>query len=103
MSVVLRVLAGRLGPYVAGGAAVMNVVNAFDAGVANEPLPIAHVAKVKPPLLVLQEARGPREAQQIVERGVPGELMLFLDEARDNAVLRLGHTLAFFEKHLTAK
>lgn len=88
---------------VAGGAAVMNVVNAFDAGVANEPLPIAHVAKVEPPLLVLQEASGPREAQEIVERGVPGELMLFLDEARDNAVLRLGHTLAFFEKHLTAK
>ena len=88
---------------VVGGPAVLAVVNTFDAGVANDPHPIAHVSKVKTPLLSLQDASGPREALEIVERGVPGELMLFLDEKRDDAVLKLGQTLAFFEKHLTAK
>lgn len=75
--------------------------------------PITHVGKVKAPLLLIQGVNDPRtpvgEAVQIFkvleQRGVPGGLILFPDEGhgaakRSNIVLQIGHTIAFFEKHL---
>lgn len=75
--------------------------------------PITHVGKVKAPLLVIQGVNDPRvpvgEAIQIYRelerRRLPGGLMLFADEGhgaakRSNVVLTIGHTIAFFEKHL---
>ena len=81
--------------------------------VMTELSPITHVAKVKAPLLVIQGVNDPRvpvgEALQIhaalEAKGVPGGLILFADEGhgtakRGNQVLSIGHTIAFFEKHL---
>jgi len=78
--------------------------------------PITHVAKVKAPLLVIAGVNDPRtpvgEALQIHDeleaRKVPGGLILFADEGhgaakRSNIVLQIGHTIAFFEKHLEAR
>ena len=78
--------------------------------------PITHVAKVKAPLMLIQGVNDPRvpvgEAVQIYreleQRGVPGGLMLFADEGhgaakRGNIVMTIGHTIAFFEKHLMGK
>jgi dipeptidyl aminopeptidase/acylaminoacyl peptidase len=75
--------------------------------------PITHVAKIKAPLLSIQGVNDPRvpvgEAVQIYKelerRKIPGGLILFPDEGhgtskRGNQVLAIGHTLAFFEKHL---
>ena len=75
--------------------------------------PITHVAKLKAPLLSIQGVNDPRvpvgEAVQIYkaleDRGIPGGLILFADEGhgaskRSNRVLQIGHTIAFFEKHL---
>jgi dipeptidyl aminopeptidase/acylaminoacyl peptidase len=75
--------------------------------------PITHVAKLKSPLLSIQGVNDPRvpvgEAMQFYKeaerRKIPGGLILFPDEGhgvakRANQVLAIGHTLAFFEKHL---
>ena len=78
--------------------------------------PITYVDRVKAPLLILQGANDPRvpagEAVQMHEaltgRGISSELMIFPDEGhgaqrRENQVLFLGHSIAFFEKHLAGK
>jgi dipeptidyl aminopeptidase/acylaminoacyl peptidase len=78
--------------------------------------PITHVKKIKAPLLSIQGVNDPRvpvgEALQIYReleaRKIPGGLILFADEGhgtakRSNQVLALGHTIAFFEKHLMGK
>lgn len=78
--------------------------------------PITHVKKIKAPLLSIQGVNDPRvpvgEALQIYKeleaRKIPGGLILFPDEGhgtakRGNQVLALGHTVAFFEKHLAGK
>ncbi len=75
--------------------------------------PTTHVAKLKAPLLSIQGVNDPRvpvgEALQITKelqrRNIPGGLILFADEGhgvakRANQVLALGHSIAFFEKHL---
>ncbi|CAN5724920.1 S9 family peptidase [soil metagenome] len=75
--------------------------------------PITHVAKIKAPLMLIQGVNDPRvpvgEAIQIYRelerRKIPGGLMLFADEGhgaakRGNIVMTIGHTIAFFEKHL---
>jgi dipeptidyl aminopeptidase/acylaminoacyl peptidase len=75
--------------------------------------PTTHVDKLVAPLLIIQGVNDPRvpvgEALQIHRaaraRGVPGGLILFPDEGhgtskRENQVLAMGHTLAFFETHL---
>jgi dipeptidyl aminopeptidase/acylaminoacyl peptidase len=72
-----------------------------------------YVDRVKAPLLVIQGVNDPRvpvgEAllmhQALTDRGVPTGLILFSDEGhgaskRSNQVLSIGHTIAFFEKHL---
>lgn len=77
--------------------------------------PITHVSKIKAPLLSIQGVNDPRvpvgEAVQIYKelerRKIPGGLILFADEGhgfskRSNQVLAIGHTIAFFEKHLLA-
>lgn len=78
--------------------------------------PITHVKKIKAPLLSIQGVNDPRvpvgEALQIFKeleaRKIPGGLILFPDEGhgtakRSNRVLAVGHTIAFFEKHLMGK
>jgi len=78
--------------------------------------PITHVGKLKAPLLVIQGVNDPRvpvgEALQIYKeterRKIPGGLILFPDEGhgaakRGNIVLTIGHTIAFFEKHLLGR
>jgi len=75
--------------------------------------PFTHAGKVKAPLMLIQGVNDPRvpvgEAIQLYreleKRNVPGGLMLFPDEGhgaakRANIVMTLGHTIAFFEKHL---
>jgi protease II len=75
--------------------------------------PITHIDKLNAPLLLIQGASDPRvpvgEAIQmhdaLEKRGVPTKLMVFADEGhgtqkRENKVMEIGHTLAFFEKHL---
>lgn len=117
---------GILGPSSGGYAALIamtHVGGAFDAGVADYPMkdddaldevsPVAHLANLKAPLLVMQGIHNPRtpigEALQIHDelehRGVPGELILFPDDGpgaakRSNLVLQVGHELAFFERYL---
>jgi len=78
--------------------------------------PVTHVDKVKAPLLLVQGVNDPRvpvgEAMQIydrlVERKVPVGMILFADEGhgaskRGNIVAMIGHTIAFFQKHLLGK
>jgi protease II len=78
--------------------------------------PITHVAKIRAPLLVIQGVNDPRVPvgeslqiyRQLAERKVPGGLILFPDEGhgarrRANVALAIGHTIAFFEKHLLGK
>ena len=78
--------------------------------------PTTYVDRVKAPLLIIQGATDPRvpagEAVQMHEaltaRGVTSELMIFPDEGhgaqrRENQVLFLGHSIAFFEKQLLGK
>ncbi len=78
--------------------------------------PITHIAKIKAPLLVIQGVNDPRvpvgEAVQIYKelarRKIPGGLILFPDEGhgaakRGNIVLTIGHSIAFFEKHLMVR
>jgi dipeptidyl aminopeptidase/acylaminoacyl peptidase len=78
--------------------------------------PITHVSKVKAPLLLIQGANDPRtpagEAiviyRDLERRKIPAGLIVFPDEGhgaskRSNIVLQIGHTIAFFEKHLLGK
>jgi dipeptidyl aminopeptidase/acylaminoacyl peptidase len=78
--------------------------------------PITHVQKVKSPLLLVQGVNDPRtpvgEAiviyRDLEARHIPAGLILFPDEGhgakkRSNIVLQIGHTIAFFEKHLLGK
>ena len=78
--------------------------------------PITHVSKVKAPLLMIQGANDPRtpagEAiviyRDLERRKIPAGLIVFPDEGhgaskRSNIVLQIGHTIAFFERHLLGK
>jgi dipeptidyl aminopeptidase/acylaminoacyl peptidase len=78
--------------------------------------PITHVGKVKAPLMLFQGVNDPRVPvgeslqieKQLEQRKIPGGLILFPDEGhgstkRANIVLTIGHTIAFFEKHLMGK
>jgi dipeptidyl aminopeptidase/acylaminoacyl peptidase len=75
--------------------------------------PLTHVGKLAAPLLVIQGLNDPRvpagEAVQIYRaaeaRGIERGLIIFPDEGhgarkRQNQVLTIGHTIAFFTKHL---
>ena len=75
--------------------------------------PITHVSKIRGPLLVIGGLNDPRvpigESVQIhrelERRKVPTELIIFSDEGhgaikRGNVVLMIGHSIAFFKKHL---
>lgn len=72
-----------------------------------------YLDRVKSPLMISQGASDPRvpvgEALQmraaLAKRGIEAPLIIYADEGhgsakRDNSVLELGHTLAFFRKHL---
>ncbi|MBS1119581.1 MAG: Acylamino-acid-releasing enzyme [Deltaproteobacteria bacterium] len=78
--------------------------------------PITHIARIKAPLMIIQGVNDPRvpvgEAVQMYKelerRKIPGGLILFPDEGhgaakRGNIVLTIGHSIAFFEKHLLTK
>lgn len=78
--------------------------------------PITHLNRVRDPLLIIQGVSDPRvpagEAVQMYEamqkKGLASQLILFADEGhgsikRENRVLELGHTLAFFQRHLQDK
>lgn len=86
---------------------------AKDGDVMRELSPTTHIDKLTAPLLVIQGVNDPRvpvgEALQfhaaMEARKVAGGLILFADEGhgtskRGNQVLSIGHTIAFFEKHL---
>ena len=75
--------------------------------------PVTYIDRVKSPMLLIQGINDPRvpvgEALQMYEkmkaRGLSSQLILFADEGhgaskRENQVLEIGHTLAFFEQHL---
>ena len=75
--------------------------------------PLTHINKLAAPLLVIQGLNDPRvpagEALQIYRaaeaRGVDRGLIIFPDEGhgaikRQNQVLTIGHTIAFFTKYL---
>jgi dipeptidyl aminopeptidase/acylaminoacyl peptidase len=76
--------------------------------------PTTHLSRVKGPLLIIQGVSDPRvpagEAVQMYEamksKGLNSQLILFGDEGhgsvkRENQVLQIGHTLAFFKRTLT--
>jgi dipeptidyl aminopeptidase/acylaminoacyl peptidase len=78
--------------------------------------PTTYVDRVKAPLLIIQGLNDPRvpagEAlvirSALEARGVDSGLIIFPDEGhgmkkRSNQVRAIGHTLAFFEKHLLGK
>jgi dipeptidyl aminopeptidase/acylaminoacyl peptidase len=78
--------------------------------------PITHIAKIKAPLLVIGGLNDPRVPigesvqvyKQVAERKIPSNLIVFPDEGhgaqkRGNIVLAIGHTIAFFERHLLGK
>lgn len=78
--------------------------------------PMTYITKLKAPLLLIQGVNDPRtpvgEAiaihREMERRRIPGGLILFPDEGhgarkRGNIVLQIGHTIAFFEKHLLGK
>jgi dipeptidyl aminopeptidase/acylaminoacyl peptidase len=75
--------------------------------------PVTYIDRIKGPLLIEQGVNDPRvpvgEAllihDALVSRGIESQLMLFADEGhgasrRSNRVLSIGHTIAFFQKHL---
>lgn len=75
--------------------------------------PTTHINRLKAPLMIIQGVNDPRvpvgEAMQMYKelekRKIPGGLILFPDEGhgaakRGNIVSTIGHTIAFFEKHL---
>jgi dipeptidyl aminopeptidase/acylaminoacyl peptidase len=74
---------------------------------------MTYIDRVKAPLMISQGASDPRvpvgEALQmhdaLEKRGIESPLVIYADEGhgsakRDNSVLELGSTLAFFKKHL---
>jgi dipeptidyl aminopeptidase/acylaminoacyl peptidase len=78
--------------------------------------PVTHIAKIKAPLFVIGGLNDPRvpigESVQIYkaleQRKIPTGLIVFPDEGhgavkRNNIVLALGHSIAFFERHLLGK
>ncbi|NVB79023.1 MAG: S9 family peptidase [Kofleriaceae bacterium] len=78
--------------------------------------PMTYISRLKAPLLLVQGVNDPRtpvgEAlaiyREMERRKIPGGLILFADEGhgaskRGNIVLQIGHTIAFFEKHLLGK
>ena len=78
--------------------------------------PMTYLSRLKAPLLLIQGVNDPRtpvgEAlvihRELERRKIPGGLILFADEGhgakkRGNIVLQVGHTIAFFEKHLLGK
>jgi dipeptidyl aminopeptidase/acylaminoacyl peptidase len=78
--------------------------------------PITHIDKVSAPLLLIQGANDPRvpvgEAIQmhaaLERKGATTKMIVFPDEGhgaqkRENKVLEIGHTLAWFEQHLKRK
>ena len=78
--------------------------------------PTTHIGKIRAPLMVIQGVNDPRvpvgEGVQMYKalerRKIPGGLILFPDEGhgaakRGNIVLTIGHTIAFFEKHLMSR
>jgi dipeptidyl aminopeptidase/acylaminoacyl peptidase len=84
-----------------------------DRAVLLELSPITHVDKAKGPMLLIQGATDPRvpvgEAVQVYQaldkKGLKPKMIVFPDEGhgvqkRDNNVLLLGHSLAFFNAHL---
>lgn len=87
-----------------------------DEAALRELSPITHATKLRAPLLLLQGVNDPRvpvgEALQFYDAvraaGQPGAevaLILFADEGhgagkKDNQVISLAHTLAFFKRHL---
>jgi dipeptidyl aminopeptidase/acylaminoacyl peptidase len=87
-----------------------------DAEVLAKLSPMTYVDRAKAPLLILQGASDPRvpagEAIQIHDalerRGVPCELMIFLDEGhgarkRENRVIMLANSIAFLRDQLLGK
>lgn len=88
-----------------------------DKEALNTLSPMTHINKLKSPLLLIQGVNDPRtpvgEAmviyKELERRKIPSGLILFGDEGhgaskRGNIVQQIGHTIAFFEKHLkTAK
>ena len=86
-----------------------------DRAVLTELSPITHVGKTAGPMLLIQGATDPRvpvgEAIQMYDalqhKKLPSQLIVFPDEGhgvqkRANQVLLLGHSLAFFQRHLQA-
>jgi dipeptidyl aminopeptidase/acylaminoacyl peptidase len=84
-----------------------------DRAALDELSAITHVKKLKAPLLMIQGASDPRvpigEALQMYDAakstGVPTDLIVFEGEGhgaqkRENKVLELGHSVAWFEKYL---
>ncbi len=76
--------------------------------------PTTHLNRVKGPVLIIQGVSDPRvpagEAVQMYEamksKGLDSQLILFEDEGhgavkRENQVLQIGHTIAFFKRTLT--
>ena len=87
-----------------------------DAEALRELSPFFHASKVKAPLFLIQGATDPRvpvgEAlqfrDQLASQGVDVPLIVFPDEGhgarkRPNQVLTYGHSIAFFQKHLSAR
>ncbi len=85
-----------------------------DADALRRLSPITYIDRVRAPLLIIQGANDPRvpvtEALQMQaaldRRGAGSKLILFGDEGhgsqrRDNRVQEVGHTLEFFQRHLT--
>src|SRR5262249_13152651 len=75
--------------------------------------PVTYLDRVQSPLLIIQGVNDPRvpvgEAVQIHDalaaRNIDAPMILFGDEGhgtskRSNTVLAIGHTIAFFDKHL---
>jgi dipeptidyl aminopeptidase/acylaminoacyl peptidase len=78
--------------------------------------PITHIARIKAPLMLIGGLNDPRVPigeslqiyKQLEQRKIPGGLIIFPDEGhgaakRGNIVLAIGHSIAFFEKHLLGK
>jgi len=78
--------------------------------------PTTHIGKIRAPLMVIQGVNDPRVPvgegvqmyKELERRKIPGGLILFPDEGhgaakRGNIVLTIGHTIAFFEKHLMSR
>ncbi|HET9772501.1 MAG TPA: prolyl oligopeptidase family serine peptidase, partial [Acidimicrobiia bacterium] len=85
-----------------------------DADALRRLSPITYIDRVEAPLLIIQGANDPRvpvgEALQMQaaldRRGAASQLIVFGDEGhgsqrRDNRVQEVGHTLEFFQRHLS--